>query len=241
MDVICISHNHYDHLDIHTVTELYKIRQKNIHFFVPLNDGAWFVKNVCPADQVTELDWWDSRNISIEGLGSIVITCTPAQHASARTGWDKDCSLWSSWVLEDAGGKKLYFAGDTAYQAVDTPSPCPAFAQIGEVFESFDLALVPIGLFKPQTLMGGVHAAPEQSICIHRDIKSRLTIGMHYGTVRGGISGQYEDVTEPPRRWREAAEQDGIWRGGGVEGGGKAVDVSGEGAGLCDVGETVAV
>lgn len=241
VDVVLISHNHYDHLDIHTVTELYRMRQAKVHFFVPLNDKAWFVRNVCPASQVTELDWWDSCEVTVPDLGHITLTSTPTQHTSRRSPLDGDTSLWCSWVLETASNRKLFFAGDTAYQAQDTPSPCPAFSQIGSVFSPIDLALLPIGLFKPQSFMGAVHAAPEQSFNIHAEVGARLSIGMHYGTVRGGISGQYEDVTEPPRRWREVAEKGGLWCGGGVEGGGKDVDVGLEGVGLCDVGETVAV
>ena len=239
VDIVCISHNHYDHLDYHTVYELYKRRKDRIHFFVGLNDGGWFSKHICSTEQVTEIDWWESRAVNVEGVGSVELTCTPSQHASARTGWDKDHALWCSWVLK-AGSKKLYFAGDTGYQAVDTPSPCPAFKEIGKALGPFDLALLPIGLFKPPSFMGGVHASPDQSLEIHREIKSKLSIGMHWGTVRGGVSGQYEDVREPPRRWREAAEKYGLWCGGGVEGNGSVVDTSKEGVGLCDIGETVA-
>ena len=240
VDIVCISHNHYDHLDYYTVCELYKQRRGDIHFFVGLNDKAWFTKHVCQPEDVTEMDWWDSREVKVDGLGSIKLTCTPSQHASARSGWDKDHALWCSWVLE-AAEKRVYFAGDTAYQAVDTPSPCPAFGEIGKAFGSFDLALLPIGLFKPQTMMGSVHCSPEQSLQIHKDIRSKFSVGMHYGTVRGGVSGQYEPVIEPPRRWREAAEKEGLWRGGGIEGNGHAIDTSKEGVCLCDVGETVVI
>ncbi|KAK5167415.1 uncharacterized protein LTR77_007114 [Saxophila tyrrhenica] len=240
VDIVCISHNHYDHLDYYTIIELYRTRKEKIHFFVPLNDKAWFVKHICPAQQVTELDWWQSCKVQIEDIGAVTMTCTPSQHGSSRTGWDKDRSLWCSWTVE-MQNHKLFFAGDTAYQAVDTPSPCPAFEQVGETFGGFDLAMLPIGLFKPQSFMGGVHASPEQSLQIHKEINSKLSIGMHYGTVRGGISGQFEDVTEPPRRWREAAEKEGLWSGGGIEGRGQAVDVGKAGVGLCDIGETVAI
>ena len=240
VDLVCISHNHYDHLDYNTVTELYKLRKGKIHFFVGLNDKAWFTKHVCQPEDVTEMDWWDSSDVNVEGLGGVRLICTPAQHGSARSGWDAGHSLWCSWALE-AGGKKLYFAGDTGYQAVDTPSPCPAFAQIGKALGPFNLSLLPMGLFKPPSMMGGVHAAPEQSLLIHKDIKSKLSIGMHYGTVRGGVSGQYEDVRDPPRKWREAAEKEGLWLGGGIEGKNNPVNTSKQGVGLCDIGETVAV
>ena len=75
--------------------------------------------------------------------------------------------------------------------------------------------------------MSNVHASPEDSVLIHRMVRSRKSVGMHYGTIRGGISGQYEPVDDPPRVWREACQSEGLWD-------------SGE-CGLCDVGETVAV
>lgn len=240
VDIVCISHNHYDHLDVHTVNELQRIRKDKLHFLAGLNTKQWFEAHVCPFEQVTELDWWQACEVNIEGIGSVKLTCLPCQHASRRSYNDGDKALWCSWALE-ACGKKLYFAGDTAYQAVDAPSPCPAFIQIGEALGPFDMALLPIGLFKPQTFMGGVHSSPEQSLEIHKEIKSKLSLGMHYGTFRGGISQAYEDVREPPRRWREAAEKEGLWLGGGVEGQVEPIATHQEGVGLCDIGETVAV
>jgi N-acyl-phosphatidylethanolamine-hydrolysing phospholipase D len=75
--------------------------------------------------------------------------------------------------------------------------------------------------------MSGVHCSPEDSICIHTDVKSKKSLGMHYGTIRGGLSAQYEDVREPPRRWKESCDRAGLkW---------------GEEVILCDIGETVAV
>ena len=238
VDIVCISHNHYDHLDYDTITELYKKQKERIHFFVPLNDKAWFTKHICKSDEVTELDWWQSCDVSIEDIGNVKISCTPSQHSSNRQGWNKDYALWSSWVVE-TDKQKVYFAGDTGYQVVDSPTACPAFKDIGKAFGSFDLALLPIGLMKPANIMGGVHATPEQSLQIHKDIRSKFSIGMHYGTVRGGVSGQYEDVREPPKRWKAAAEKEGLWLGGGIVGHGLDTDTSKEGVCLCDIGETV--
>ena len=83
--------------------------------------------------------------------------------------------------------------------------------------------------------MSSVHCSPEDSACVHADIKAKRSIGMHYGTVRGGISGQYEDVRVPPRRWREVCEERGWkWRAEGQNDGDWE-------AGLCDVGETVVI
>jgi N-acyl-phosphatidylethanolamine-hydrolysing phospholipase D len=239
VDIICISHNHYDHLDYDTVTQLK--RKGQVHFFAALGNKSWFKQHIhCQDDEVTELDWWESCDISVDGIGSVTLTCTPAQHTSGRTPLDAGQTLWCSWAAE-SDSKKFYFAGDTAYQAVNTPAPCPAFKEIGENLGPFDMSFLPIGLYAPEHLLGKVHATPEQSLRIHQDIQSKLSIGMHYGTFRGGISGQYEDVREPPRRWREVAIKHDIWCGGGVEGSGGSVNSSVEGVGLCNIGETVAL
>ncbi|KXS94213.1 hypothetical protein AC579_3348 [Pseudocercospora musae] len=207
-DIVCISHDRYDHLDFDLVSRLYHKLKGRLHFF-----------------DVTEMDWWQSCEVVVLNIGQARLTCCPTQHFSGRTPFDGGSTLWCSWALESAG-KKLYFAGDTAYQAKDAP---------------FDLALIPIGLYSPSYIAASVYVHPEQSLKIPKSIKSRLSIGMHYGTVRGGLSAAYEPVTDPSRRWREAAEREGIWNGGGVEGDGSSVDLSKPGVGLCHVGETVAV
>ena len=128
------------------------------------------------------------------------------------------------------------FLGDTAYRTVteqtinESPEKvphCPAFSEIGKIFGPFDLALLPIGCFTPRTFMSQVHCSPNDSVDIHKDIRSKKSIGMHWGTIRGGLSAQYEDVREPPRQWKEAAKERGFkW---------------GDELGLCDIGETVLV
>lgn len=242
VDIICISHNHYDHLDIHTVTPLYQRLKGRVHIFAGLGTKQWFLDNVgCAEEDVTELDWWEARKISVPSVGTVDLTCCPTQHSSGRSLTDAGKALWCSWAMKTSEDNKLFFAGDTAYQALDTPSPCPAFAHIGKQLGPFDLALLPIGLYSPPAIAASLHVHPEQTLKLHKDIRSKLSIGMHYGTVRGGLSQAFEDVRDPPRRWREAAEKEDMWCGGGVEGRGKNVDVSREGVGLCHVGETVAI
>ncbi|KAF2860944.1 Metallo-hydrolase/oxidoreductase [Piedraia hortae CBS 480.64] len=225
IDIVCISHDHYDHLDYTTIKQLQRRFGVNLHFLVGLGNTAWFTQHVCQATQVTEADWWDRFQVAVDGVGNVVFTCCPTQHLSGRTPMSLSQTLWCGWAVE-SGGKKAYFAGDTGYQAVGAPSPCPAFTAIGQALGPFDLALLPIGLMSPASFMGSVHATPEQSLAIHGEMQSRLSIGMHYGTVRGGISSQYEDVRDPPRRWKAAAEKEGIW---------------GSGVALINVGETVTV
>lgn len=137
-----------------------------------------------------------------------------------------------------SSNKRLYFAGDTGYRSVPAGAEkdrdaiaklphCPAFAEIGELYGPFDLALLPIGCYSPRTFMSPVHCAPDDAVCIHKELRSRMSVGMHYGTVRGALSEQYEDVREPPRLWKEEAERAGLrW--------GKEV-------GVCNIGETVLV
>lgn len=135
------------------------------------------------------------------------------------------------------GCKRIFFAGDTGYRTVPEGATsredvarlprCPAFAEVGELYGPFDLALLPIGGYAPRSFLSPVHADPGDAVQMHMDLRSRRSVGMHWGTVRGGISEQYEDVREPPRLWREEAEREGLgW---------------GEEVGVCKVGETVLV
>ena len=133
VDAVVISHNHYDHLDHPTIMKLHQ-KHPNIHFFAPLGNKQWF--NASGITNVTELDWWESRDLTLAPQQSqptvvaqpgdasskaeqekhqaisATIGCLPCQHTSARTGWDKARTLWSSWSVE-SGGKKVFFGGDT--------------------------------------------------------------------------------------------------------------------------------
>ena len=256
VDAVLISHNHYDHLDVDVVKTLYANRTKDIHFFCGLNTKAWFLSCGLAETDVTELDWWEGVELRVKDVGSVNISCTPSQHWSGRKGTDNANALWCSWVVEETETEpshKLYFSGinpslpfsridltmalgDTGYRSLtkedegkdeDSLPHCPAFAEIGQKYGPFDLALLPIGCFLPRSFMSNVHCSPEDAVCIHKDVRSKRSIGMHYGTIRGGISGHYEDVLVPPQRFKEKAELAGLkW---------------GEEIGLCDIGETVAV
>jgi L-ascorbate metabolism protein UlaG (beta-lactamase superfamily) len=241
IDAVCISHDHYDHLDSDTLKKLNAKQNGDLRFFCGLG-----VKSVLTglgvgikADQVEEMDWWDGITVFKKGAGGVELICTPAQHRSGRTPWSFDSTLWCSWIVKEpsSSGKKIFFAGDTGYCHVlsddqyshhNAPHPpCVAFKEIGQLYGPFDLALVPIGCFKPRSVLSGQHSSPEDSLAIHRDVKSKKSIGMHYGTFRGAYSASYEPVTEPPERWRKGAEADGLKWG---------VDVD-----LCDIGGTVVV
>ena len=137
IDAVIISHNHYDHMDHPTIMKI-KRKHPDVHFFCPLGNKRWFEES--GIRQVTELDWWEERDISLrvadkknpvsktdnivlepdtaveKGI-SARIGCLPCQHTSARTGSDKSRALWASWSVE-SGGKRVWFGGDTGYRAV---------------------------------------------------------------------------------------------------------------------------
>ncbi|KAL1980332.1 hypothetical protein VTN96DRAFT_4273 [Rasamsonia emersonii] len=230
IDAVVISHNHYDHLSYPTVKGIAK-RHPNCHFFVPLGNKQWFhdsgIKNV------TELDWWDQRDITLspsqnqptEGksasqTGDITarISCLPCQHASARGIFDRQKTLWSSWGVE-SGGRKVFFAGDTGYRSVpllpdgtDDYGPehnyprCPAFKQVGEYRGPFDLGLIPIGAYAPRFIMSCVHADPHDAVHIFQDTQCKRALGMHWGT---WVLTE-EDVLEPPEKLRQALKRNGL-------------------------------
>ena len=129
IDAVVISHNHYDHMDHPTIMKI-KAKHPNVHYFVPLGNKDWFAKS--GIEGVTELDWWEQRDIDLspsaskpavshtEAQSDLVeeksisarIGCLPCQHTSARTPFDKGLTLWASWSVE-SGGKKVWFGGDT--------------------------------------------------------------------------------------------------------------------------------
>jgi N-acyl-phosphatidylethanolamine-hydrolysing phospholipase D len=172
IDFVLISHNHYDHLDGPSVEKLHKLQQPHAPvWIVPLGVASWFRKTLKGALNVVELGWWDCfpLNESLDVVG------TPAQHWSKRTATDDFCSLWGGFaVTSKRSGKNIFFAGDTGY--------CSAFKEIRRKFGSFDLALIPIGAYLPRDLMRNQHVDPREAVQIHKDINSKQSVGMHWGT-----------------------------------------------------------
>jgi L-ascorbate metabolism protein UlaG (beta-lactamase superfamily) len=169
IDVVLISHNHYDHLDAPTLARLQR-RQT----LVALGNAA-FVKGA------TDLDWWQSAEIA----PGVRIHAVPAQHFSSRGLTDRDANLWCGFVVETPHGA-IYFAGDTGWG--------PHFAQIRERFGTMRLALLPIGAFRPEWFMCSVHIAPRDAVRAARALGAETSIPMHYGTFHLGDDGQDEPV-----------------------------------------------
>jgi len=187
IDVLIVSHNHYDHLDARTIEALpYKRR---IQVVVPLGLGRFF--RTRGFRHVTELDWHQARD-----LGGLNVTCVPAIHRSARGLHDRNRTLWAGFILESAE-RRVYFGGDTGYGTI--------FQETGRRYGPFDLALLGIGCYAPRAAMHMNHADPEEAIQIALDLGARHVMGMHWGT----IIMTEEPVFEPPERFRAAADAAG--------------------------------
>ena len=187
VDIVVISHNHYDHLDESAVRAL----GNQPKWFVPLGLASWFFGR--GITNVVELDWWDRAELTTGGE----VICVPAKHFSSRTVWDRNKALWCGWVVE-SGKHTIYFAGDTGYEE--------HFKQIGEHIGSVDLALVPIGSYQPEWFMLPMHVSPGEAVQAHLDLAAARTIGIHWGT----FILSDEPISDPPRVFREAARQVGL-------------------------------
>ncbi|NGX59735.1 MAG: hypothetical protein KR126chlam3_00892 [Chlamydiae bacterium] len=171
IDYVLISHDHYDHLDRRSVEILHSL-YPNILWIVPKGVKKWF--NNMEIKRVIELAWWDAIDIE----STFKVTAVPAQHFSGRRAPDLNRTLWAGYVMEDLLTSKIfYFVGDTGYNDQD-------FKKIGEKFERIDLSMIPIGAYSPRKFMSPVHVEPKDSVKIHKDVVSTLSLGMHWKTFR---------------------------------------------------------
>ena len=180
LDIIVISHNHYDHLDTVALKRLVTFH-RHAQVVVPLGLKSFATK--AGFKKVTQLDWYDECEID-----GITIQAVPAIHTSRRGLGDTNRTLWCGFKITD-GDKSAYFAGDTAYGEV--------FKEIGNRCGGFDLGLVPIGAYQPRILMAPVHCTPEEAIQIGHDIQAKHLVGMHWGTIRLTT----EPMLEPKHRF----------------------------------------
>ncbi len=188
IDLVLISHDHYDHLDVETVQQLARLYHPL--FLVPLGLKAWFVE--LGIWEVEELDWWESRQVY-----GLTVTCLPAQHFSGRTLWNGNRRLWSAWAV--VGEKKrFFFAGDTGYS--------PDFTEIGDRLGPFDLAAIPIGAYLPPAMMKMTHVTPEEALQLFADIKGERFVAIHWGT----FDMTEEPIEEPPQRLEAEAHRLGL-------------------------------
>ncbi len=174
IDVVLISHNHYDHLDVDSVKQLAAMPTGSPLFLVPLGLKAWF--HELGIDRVEERGWWESQS-----TGPLRFTLVPVQHWSKRTLWDTNQTLWGGWVIE-GGGLKLIHTGDLGYSQ--------DARDIGERLGPFDMAFIPIGAYAPRWFMKTMHVDPAEAVQVRGDLRARRAIGMHWGT--------FENLTDEP-------------------------------------------
>jgi L-ascorbate metabolism protein UlaG (beta-lactamase superfamily) len=188
IDVIVVSHNHYDHLDRETVRRV-AAAYPQARWLVPLRVGRILAK--FGARNVEELDWWE-----VDRPQGLQVTCTPAQHWSGRGAFDRGRTLWCGWTIR-AGERAVWFAGDTAL--------FPEITAIGQRLGPFDAMLLPIGGIEPRWYMRRLHMDPNEAVQAFQIIlatQSRRStmVAMHWGTFR--IAD--EALSVPPSLLRDA-------------------------------------
>lgn len=175
IDIVLISHTHYDHLDRPTVQRL----GASPRYVLPTDLAPWFAE--LGIRGVTELPWWSSADI-----GNIKVTAVPAKHWSKRNLWGEESAGWGGYLLETPAGA-IYFAGDTGYDPL-------YFKEIGKRFPRVLLALIPVGAYYPRHIFGRYHIDPREAVMVHREIGAERSIGMHWGTFKL----TEEPLQEPP-------------------------------------------
>jgi L-ascorbate metabolism protein UlaG (beta-lactamase superfamily) len=181
IDLILLSHNHYDHMDLNAIRKI--VAHSGPAIVAPLGNAAYLEqKGVAGA---VDMDWWQSQMISKE----VRIDCVPAQHFSARAFSDRNRTLWSGYMIHTPVGL-LYFAGDTGYG--------PFVDRLKDKYiaagKKIRCALLPIGAYKPEWFMKEVHMSPEEAVRVHEELGIETSIATHFGTFYMADDGQDEPV-----------------------------------------------
>jgi L-ascorbate metabolism protein UlaG (beta-lactamase superfamily) len=186
VDVVLISHNHYDHLDLRTLKRL--ADQGTPQAVVPL--GNFDKVREAGILTVDELDWWQSVTLS----PNMKITFVPAQHFSARTPWDRDKTLWGGFVVSGPSGN-IFYSGDTGYG--------PQFQEIARRFSPIRVAILPLSPFRPQQSKASmpphfsvVHMGPWEAVRAHIDLNAGLSLAAHFQVFQLGWDGFDDAVNE---------------------------------------------
>ena len=189
VDVVLISHNHYDHLDRTSIADLIAY-QPSIKFFVPLGLAKTLRK--WGANDVTELDWWQTAM-----LNGIEIQPTPVQHWSKRSFFDRNKSLWAGWMVKWSDFS-FYFAGDSGYS--------DDFKEIAKRLGSPTIAAIPIGAYEPRDFMKAAHMNPEEAVQTFVDLGAKYAFAIHWGTFKLTT----EPMGEPKVRLRHSLTENDI-------------------------------
>ncbi len=185
--IVLISHNHYDHMDVDSISELSK--KFDPLFIVPLGNKK-LIQSM-GAKKIIELDWWQETAID---KSDVRVTLVPAQHWSARGLFDRNKALWGGFVVQSPQ-LKIFFAGDTGYDSI--------FSDIRKKIGRMDLSILPIGAYEPRWFMKTQHMNPEDAVQAHIDLESRFSLGTHFGTFQLTDEG----IDEPKKALKLALEE----------------------------------
>lgn len=188
IDLLVVSHNHYDHLDERALARLPD--KAHMTVVVPLRLASFFHERGFP--NVVELDWHESHKVK-----GVTVTALPVVHWSRRSGFDTNRTLWAGFALRSKE-HNLFFGGDSGYG--------PVFKELGAQYGPFDTALLGIGAYEPRVMMKASHANPEEAVQMGLDLRARRLVGMHWGTVLLTV----EPPFEPPERFLKAGAEQGI-------------------------------
>lgn len=188
IDLVLISHNHYDHLNSNTIESIHpKVKQ----FIVPLMVGAQLEEMGVPRDKILELDWWEEFSLD----NHFFIALTPTQHFSGRGLFDRDETLWGSYVIKGPH-HKVFFSGDSGY--------FDGFKEIGNKYGPFDYTLLECGAYNKRWHY--VHMMPEETTQAHLDLKGKILHPIHWGTFNLALHSWYD----PMIRIAKSADDKGI-------------------------------
>ncbi|GAB3755605.1 MBL fold metallo-hydrolase [Spirosoma pomorum] len=181
IDVVLLSHNHYDHLDLPTLKKL--VKAHNPLFVTPL--GVSYLPKSVGGRTAKELDWGDTLRVN----DKLALTCTQAQHFSNRGLGDRERTLWAGYMLDTSYGL-TFFCGDSGYGA--------HYKKIAQQTNGkpIKLALLPIGSYRPEWFMAPVHMSPAGAVQTLLDLNAKQAIGIHFGTFQQGDDGLFEPATD---------------------------------------------
>ncbi len=189
IDLVLLSHDHYDHMDIPTLRRL--CRRDNPQIFAGLRQREVLARH--RLTRVSELDWWDE----LQSDGGLRITGVPARHWTGRALFDQGRRLWLGFVVHTGAGP-VYFSGDTGMG--------PHFEQVHQRFGPPRLAILPIGAWLPRWFMAPVHISPDEAVEAHLLMQANMSMAVHFGTFDLADDGQ----NEAPEALYEARRHHGI-------------------------------
>ncbi len=186
VDLVVISHDHYDHLDAPTIK---RIAQWQAPIFAPLGVGAHLEYWGVAPERITELDWWQERQ-----LDELKVVCVPSRHASGRQVFDQDRTLWAGYAFIGPQRRAL-FSGDTGI--------FDDMAKIGSEYGPFDAVMIEVGAYNQA--WPDWHIGPEQAMVAHRMLRGKLFIPIHWGLFFLAPHGWTEPIE---RTWAAATKQE---------------------------------